>query len=80
MPNASRCHQAYQYLFSNPHFSDGSTAVPGVTWGSNGHLYFVNGTNPVTVQGSSPGNTVLMASTYYGGIFYNSNSISITVT
>ncbi len=70
--------QSVQYT-ATLHFPDGSTALPGVTWGSNGRLYFVNANNPVTVQGTSQGTTMLMASTYYNSIFYNSNSISITI-
>ena len=70
--------QSVQYT-ATLHFPDGSTAMPGVTWGSNGHLYFVNGGNPVTVQGSSYGSTTLAAATSYGGLFYNSNTLSITI-
>ena len=63
------------------YYSDGSTVVPPTpTWGHDSHLYISNPNNPATVVGQYAGSTTLTAGVYYGGVIYQSNYLSITVT
>lgn len=72
--------QTVQYT-ATLYYPDGSTVVPPYpTWGTNGHLNFIAASNPSTVQGQSPGSTWMQAAILYGGVVYQSNYLSITVT
>jgi len=72
--------QTVQYT-ATLHYSDGSTVVPPTpTWASDAHLYISYPGNPATVSGQSAGSTTLSAGVYYGGVIYQSNYLSITVT
>ena len=72
--------QTVQYT-ATLYYPDGSTVVPPYpSWGTNGHLYFIAASNPSTVQGQSPGSTWMQAAILYGGIVYQSNYLSVTVT